>query len=98
MSEDLEPVTRWGRRLGIGAAVVFGLLVAAGGFGFTQDGCNIGCDTKPFRDAMGYAAMFLGGLAAALGLWGRPVVSMLPSLLGLVALVVAFVEGMSHLR
>jgi hypothetical protein len=98
MGEDIEPATRWGRRLAIGTVVVLGLLVAAAGGAITQDGCNIGCDTKPFRDAMGYVAMFLGGLAAALALWGRPVVSILPALLGATAIVVAFVEGMSHLR
>jgi hypothetical protein len=98
VGEDFEPVTRWGRRLAIGAVAVFGLLVAAGGFAISQDGCGIGCDTKPFRDTMGYVAMFLGGLATALALWGRPGVATLPASSGAVAIAVAFVEAMSHLR
>ena len=98
MIDDYDRRERWARRLAIGAAAVFGLLVAAAGFAFTQDGCGIGCDTKPFRDAMGYVALFLGGLSITLALWGRPGVAILPASLGAVAIAVAFVEGMSHLR
>jgi hypothetical protein len=42
--------------------------------------------------------MFLGGFSTALALWGRPGVAILPASLGAVAIVVAFAEGISHLR
>jgi hypothetical protein len=55
--------TGWARRLAIGAAVVFGLLIAAGGLAVSQDDCGIcGGDGEAFRDAMGYVALSLGGL------------------------------------
>jgi hypothetical protein len=88
----------WGRRVGIAAALALGLLVAGVGLAFSQDDCGICADGEEFRDGMSYAALLLGGLASALALWGRPALSLLPTALGMVAIVAAFLEGMSHLR
>jgi hypothetical protein len=98
VGHDLDHATQWGRRLAIGAMAVIGLLVAAAGVAVTQDACGIGCESKPFRDAVGYGALFLGGIASALALWGRPGVAILPAAVGALAIVAAFFEAMSHLR
>jgi hypothetical protein len=97
--DDFDRRERWAGRLAIGAAVVLGLLVAAAGLAVSQDDCGIcGGEGETFRDAMGYVALFLGGLSSALALRGRPGVAVLPGFLGAFAIVAAFFEGMSHLR
>jgi hypothetical protein len=98
MSGDAGHRPEWGRRVAIGLALALGLAVAGVGLAVSQDECTVCADGKAFRDGMGYAALFLGGLASALALWGRPGFAVLPALLGVIAIVVAFVEAMSHLR
>jgi hypothetical protein len=99
MSGDAGQKPDWGRRVAIGLSLAFALLVAGGGLALILDDCdNCGADSEAFAAGMGYAALFLGGLASALALWGRPALALLPTSLGMIAIVAAFLEAMSHLR